>query len=102
MFSLIASDANLGSIGGQKFHAISLDEMATHSHGISTSTPANFSAVCVSDGKYVRVASIASDSWIDQDLYNSYNGATGVIANGNSTPFSLMQPSLYLNYVVKV
>ena len=75
--------------------------MATHSHGISTSFPARFAAENVSDGQYVRAASIKANSWYNQELYNNYDGATGVMANGLSTPFALMQPSLYVHYIIK-
>ena len=91
----VGSDANWGCAAkrGETAHTQLLTEMAEHYHGFRNN-----------DGQQVR-------AWvIDESSNDSLANGSGSKASvtwqtmnaGNSTPFNVMQPSLYLNQIIKV
>ena len=90
-----ASDANWGCAAkrGETAHTQLLTEMAEHYHGFRNN-----------DGQQVR-------AWvIDESSNDSLANGSGSKASvtwqtmnaGNSTPFNVMQPSLYLHHIIKI
>ena len=89
------SDANWGCAAkrGETAHTQLLTEMAEHYHGFRNN-----------DGQQVR-------AWvIDESSNDSLANGSGSKASvtwqtmnaGNSTPFNVMQPSLYLHHIIKI
>ena len=88
------SDANwgCGGIRGATSHAQLPTEVAKHSHGY-LSASGQQSRVLVSDG--AESDSLASGTGSKISL------AWETMSSGDSTPFPIVQPSLYLNYLIK-
>lgn len=91
----VGSDANWGCAAkrGETAHTQLLTEMAEHYHGFRNN-----------DGQQVR-------AWvIDESSNDSLANGSGSKASvtwqtmnaGNSTPFNVMQPSLYLHHIIKI
>lgn len=91
----VGSDANWGCAAkrGETAHTQLLTEMAEHYHGFRNN-----------DGRQVR-------AWvIDESSNDSLANGSGSKASvtwqtmnaGNSTPFNVMQPSLYLHHIIKI
>ena len=91
----VGSDANwgCGGIRGATSHAQLPTEMAKHAHGY-LSASGQQSRVLVSDGA-------ASDS-LASGTGSKISLAWETMSSGDSTPFPIIQPSLYLNYLIKV
>ena len=89
-----ASDANwgCGGIRGATSHAQLPTEMAKHTHGY-LSASGQQSRVLVSDGA-------ASDS-LASGTGSKISLAWETMSSGDRTPFPIIQPSLYLNYLIK-
>ena len=90
----VGSDANWGrgGIRGATSHAQLPTEMAKHSHGY-INISGQQSRVLVSDG--ATSDSLASGTGSKVSL------AWETMPSGDSTPFPIIQPSLYLNYLIK-
>ena len=90
----VGSDANwgCGGIRGATSHAQLPTEMAKHTHGY-LSASGQQSRVLVSDGA-------ASDS-LASGTGSKISLAWETMSSGDSTPFPIIQPSLYLNYLIK-
>ena len=101
-YGIFASDSNLGKAFGQNSHTNTVEELATHRHPISVSAPSGFTAEAIANGEYIRAAAIKSNAWQDQVINYNYDGATGVRDTGSANPFSIMQPSLALNQIIKM
>lgn len=99
----VGSDANLGTISGEKTHVQTANEIANHGHGLRANPPLNLEIQNIYAGQYLRAAALKANAWgAAVDIYNNYADATGVIASGENVAMNLMQPSLYLNYLIKV
>ena len=96
------SDSNLGKAFGQNSHTNTVEELAIHRHPISVSAPSVFTAEAITTGEYIRAAAIKSNAWQDQVVNYNYDGATGVRDAGSATSFSITQPSLALNQIIKM
>lgn len=91
----VGSDANwgCGAKRGESTHTQLLTEMAEHYHGFRNN-----------DGQQVR-AWVIDESSADSLVNGSGSKASitwQTMSAGNSSPFNIIQPSLYLNYLIKV
>ena len=91
----VGSDANWGCAAkrGETAHTQLLTEMAEHYHGFRNN-----------DGQQVR-AWVIDESSADSLVNGSGSKASitwQTMSAGNSSPFNIIQPSLYLNYLIKV
>ena len=99
----VGSDANLGTISGEKTHVQTANEIANHGHGLRVNPPLNLEIENTYAGQYLRAAALKANAWgASADIYNNYADATGVIVSGESIAMSLMQPSLHLNQIIKI
>ena len=84
----VDSDANLGAAIGEKEHCLSVAELPTHSHGYNAyqfSATAENGALQATGPVGVRWGEASTTSY-----------------TGSSIEHNIMQPSLYLNYLIKV
>jgi microcystin-dependent protein len=101
----------LGSIAGAETYTFSGGEHAAHSHGVND--PTHTHTVTTHYNYNITASYITVDGGGQQNvgLWGSYNtgaycsaSATGIsIANqGNNTPFNIMQPTGFLNIMIKL
>lgn len=84
-------------------HVQTANEIANHGHGLRANPPLNLEIQNIYVGQYLRAAALKANAWgAAVDIYNNYADATGVIASGENVAMNLMQPSLHLNYIMKM
>lgn len=95
------SDNARGAKEGSKTHAMTEAQNGKHAHKALVSIPKSLAESNIVNGNYTRLAGLKSNAWSD-DSVPSYSGmTTGIDYSGSSEPFSIMQPSLYVNYIIK-
>lgn len=85
----------LGLYTGQDTHAPVVLEMATHSHGITITQFRNLV------GQVGVANSIAVNQGINQSV-NLANISATIAPNGSGSPFNILQPTTYLNRLIKL
>ena len=94
----------LGAIGGSQSHTMTISEMAAHSHSITD--PGHRHEM----NRVSASGSITSPLNNSGDLLGQFNSSTispnttGITINitGATVPFTIVQPTLTLNYIIKV
>ena len=95
------SDNARGAKEGSKTHAMTEAQNGKHAHQALVSIPKSLAESNIVNGNHTRLAGLKSNAWDDGSV-PSYSGmTTGIDYSGSSEPFSIMQPSLYVNYIIK-
>ena len=76
----------VGAVGGAATHKLTVNELPSHSHDFLDGT------FTLNDGR-------GSDGGVDGDKHGVHKFKTDV--TGGSKPFSIMQPYLVMNYIIK-
>lgn len=86
----------LASNGGDETHALTVNELAPHTHGAGSLTTTFAYKSSTNTGNQ------SNQDGSDANLFNS-NAITGTTAStGSGTPFSIMPPFLTVNFIIRV
>ena len=85
--------------GGEETHALTIDEMPTHNHGVTD--PGHSHSIPIRSEGF---ADMGPDDDVSQGTgYNTGSALTGITINnaGNGNPHNNMQPFLVIRYLIK-
>lgn len=94
----VTSGHALASKEGERTHRQTVEELVGHSHDAAGWAPKD-----TSSAQYTGLAAFRGNAWdvVSSISKWSYEGGSGIKFEGGGQPFNIMQPTLYLNYIIK-
>jgi microcystin-dependent protein len=95
----------LGSVGGSATHVLTTGEMPTHTHANTLNDPGHTHPMPGTSNSG-SASQFFSMSTVQTTTGNTGSATTGATINnvnaGNSSPFAMLQPSIIVNYLLRV